>query len=854
MKLVVTPLEGAAESDEKTAPLTRPAERIATPLPVTPPAQTPRASGDGGAGPTLLALGEVLAERYRIVRFIARGGMGEVYEAEDAALHERVALKAMQQELAQDATSIELFKSEVQLARKVSHPGVCRIHDFGTHRTQGERAAEVVFLTMELLAGETLAARLRREQKLPVAEVRRLLGQLAAALDAAHAAGVVHRDLKHENVMLVGPAQESRAVITDFGIAGRAGTHPGGFTLGTPLYIAPEELIGAQLTPAADLFSLGVILYRALTGVFPFPKADASERLTATPRRPSALEPSLSPRWDEALLRCLAREPTDRFASAGALVEFIDAPELASARPPSTRWWLTGFAALVLAGLLGGLVWQRSHAVAPTDATPRVAIQVRPSIAITSAFDRTHRPEVTALTGALPRLLAAALEPADGLRLISDEELRRALFESHATPDAELTQRSREQVRVSAGASLVLEPTLGMKGKDFELEVKAIEPATGRERFALTEHGPDVTGIATRLAASVARKLHLTLSAPATMMDAEGLRDLTEALSDLRGKERTRGLARLQDLARRTPKDAALQLELARQYASWGRLAEQRLALQRANALSQGLPPEERLRIESAYAIGEGDFAAASDRLRELLQMHPDALDVALLRADTLVRAGRLPEAQAQLSELEALPAPLVDDPRIDLARSKAQGGSTELLQRAIDKAQRRGERLLHAQAQQELSRVLTKQGHVNEALAAIEPALPVFDEWGDRFLLAQALGEAAALQRDRGALGLAVELLKRAKQVDGDLAGAAPARAREWLHADALVEAGRLHKALKIVEPLMAEALAQTDAREDGPLVLARVFAAGGELQRAKELLQRFARSAAQESSPQQD
>src|SRR5262249_32390513 len=153
-----------------------------------------------GGLPTYKA-GDLVAERYRIVRVIGEGGMGEVYEAEDLLLKERVALKTLRDPVANDDTIIRRFKREIQLARKVTHPNVCRLFDVGLDK-RGNR--EAAFLTMELLEGETLSARIRREGRMSTDEALPIAEQVAAGLAAAHAAGVIHRDLKCANVILVG--------------------------------------------------------------------------------------------------------------------------------------------------------------------------------------------------------------------------------------------------------------------------------------------------------------------------------------------------------------------------------------------------------------------------------------------------------------------------------------------------------------------------------------------------------------------------------------------------------------------------------------------------------------------------
>ncbi len=208
--------------------------------------------------------GTMIAGRYRVRRFIAAGGMGEVYEVDDALIGERVALKLIRKEAACKTDRLARFAEEIRLARRVTHANVCRLHDVGV---DGER----VFFTMELLEGETLCALLGRVGKLTVEQARPIVAQLLAGVAAAHAACVIHADLKPSNVVLAG----GRALITDFGLAvpccatiGCGCSMP--HLIGTPAYMAPEQVEGGELVETTDLFSFGVILFELMTGALPW--------------------------------------------------------------------------------------------------------------------------------------------------------------------------------------------------------------------------------------------------------------------------------------------------------------------------------------------------------------------------------------------------------------------------------------------------------------------------------------------------------------------------------------------------------------------------------------------------------
>ncbi|MBZ5524071.1 MAG: tetratricopeptide repeat protein [Acidobacteriia bacterium] len=273
----------------------------------------------------MLHAGDLIADRYQIVELLGRGGMGEVYEADDRELGERIALKVIRPETSLHHELMDRLRREVQLARRVTHANVCRVFDLGHHRQAGQ---ELIFLSMELIKGETLNERLKHTGKIAFPEALHIARQLCQALGAAHEAGILHRDFKCGNVMLLGSGDQVRAVVTDFGIARSLqsrdetqsfATHSG-MVVGTPAYMSPEQLMGEKLTAASDIYSLGLVLYEMVTGVRPF-RGESSwtetlKRLSADPPAPVKVVPNLDPRWNRTIVRCLQRTPAQRFASA----------------------------------------------------------------------------------------------------------------------------------------------------------------------------------------------------------------------------------------------------------------------------------------------------------------------------------------------------------------------------------------------------------------------------------------------------------------------------------------------------------------------------------------------------------
>jgi hypothetical protein len=230
--------------------------------------------------------GTLLAQRYRIVSLLGRGGMGEVYRANDLLLAQAVALKFLPTQWTSDEPTLARFRNEVRIARLISHPNVCRVYDIG-------EAEGSTYLSMEYVDGEDLASLLRRIGRLPQDKALEIARQLCAGLAAAHDKGVVHRDLKPGNIMLDGQGQLR---ITDFGLAGVAGEVKD-IRSGTPAYMAPEQRSGQQVTARSDLYALGMVLHEVFTGCS-F-SVDSSR-------------PDLSPEVDRVIRRCLAEDPTKR--------------------------------------------------------------------------------------------------------------------------------------------------------------------------------------------------------------------------------------------------------------------------------------------------------------------------------------------------------------------------------------------------------------------------------------------------------------------------------------------------------------------------------------------------------------
>jgi tetratricopeptide (TPR) repeat protein/predicted Ser/Thr protein kinase len=280
----------------------------------------------GGRGARLEA-GRLLADRYRIVELVGEGGMGMVYRALDEQLGLTVAVKVLRPELSSDERVVERFRRELVLARQVTHRNAVRIHDIG-------HDDDLLFLTMDFVEGESLQALLRDNGRLEPEHAVDIARQLALALEVAHEAGVVHRDLKPGNV-LIQPA--GRVCVSDFGVACSAGSHDltrAGMVIGTPAYLSPEQAHGAALDGRSDLYALGLLLFEMLTGRLPSSRAGATREQRGGPAPdPRKLRPDLPRQLAWVVRRLLQTDPARRFQNAREVVEALDG----KLRPPSIR-------------------------------------------------------------------------------------------------------------------------------------------------------------------------------------------------------------------------------------------------------------------------------------------------------------------------------------------------------------------------------------------------------------------------------------------------------------------------------------------------------------------------------------
>lgn len=282
--------------------------------------------------PETVQVGFAFAGRYRVLAEVGQGGMGIVYKTQDSETGEVVAVKVLRPAIALDESAVERFKNEVRLARKIAHRNVCRIYEFN-------RAGNTAFISMEFVEGETLRAILHRFRSLSLKQSIAIARQICSALHEAHALGIAHRDLKPENIMI---DKAGDVKLMDFGIARfvQGGTTTTGIK-GTPAYMSPEQAEGKTIDHRCDIYAFGLVLYEMLTGSAPFtgdtPLAVALQHVRDTPPAPSDKEPSVPPGIEQLIMRCLRKNPDDRYAAVADIEKTLESSADAAPSPAPPR-------------------------------------------------------------------------------------------------------------------------------------------------------------------------------------------------------------------------------------------------------------------------------------------------------------------------------------------------------------------------------------------------------------------------------------------------------------------------------------------------------------------------------------
>ena len=692
--------------------------------------------------------GDLLANRYRINSLISFGGMGEVYDAEDLELQQRIAIKTILPAIARDSKALALLKSEVLLSLQVTHPNVCRIFNLDCHRSSSPEVQPIWFVTMELLRGQTLSheicktGRLTLDRALPIAQ------QMANGLEAARRAKIVHGDFKSGNVILVPSGDGTvRAVITDFGLALTIETANASRAakVGTPAYMAPEQVTGDELSPQTDVYSFGVVLYEMVTGQWPFnadtPDQIAAKRLTESPTPPVRFVPNLDPAWNRAILKCLAREPLERYASATAAIDDI------TGRSQIRNRLLAAATALFVAAL-GTTAFARYKEMGPFRPTPRIAV--------VGWQNRSGDPNQGWVATELSERLASALRQSTTDVVIPQQEVDRAKTEFSIPTDRSLEEQDLSQFRTALGANALIAGSYNVHNDRLTVD-GMLQSAKGKELAHFHEEAPlnNTAEIVSKITKELSNALD---SKEVTQQQLESYANIYpknveartlyfEGIDDLRAFNADSAKTKLLQVVALENTSAAAHAALAE---AWSLLKYDRQAADEGRqavelARRQQLAPEILQATEARYAELQLHWSDAAQRYKALHDFFPLQLNYSLRYAADLTKSGQPAKSLEFLDELTKSPKPMGDDPRIQMERAEsfaAESNFSEELKAAdesLTEASARREKLMRADSALQVCWAQQNTGHFPEALGACESARNIFQAFDDNISAAVA-------------------------------------------------------------------------------------------------------------------
>jgi eukaryotic-like serine/threonine-protein kinase len=636
---------------------------IRDPTPPAVPADTP----SPGVSPTVTSVdvtrrfapGTLVAGRYRIVAVAGVGGMGVVYRARDEELGVDTALKVLRPDLGADPRVLERFRTELRLAREVSHKNVVRIHDIGEH--EGLR-----FLTMRYVEGRSLAEVLGKEGPMPAERAAAIARQVASALEEAHRAGVIHRDLKPGNVLL---DRDDVAYVTDFGVArslGGDGLTRAGAVVGTPDYLSPEQIAGDPVDARTDLYALGIVLFEMLTGELPFRSGSQAEmlaqRLVGRARDLSdAGVPA--PRWLAAIVRkLLERSPARRYPTAAAVREDLDR---ARSPRPSARFPLgiAVAAAALIAVALG--IWTATHprGNAPERAAgvPRsqpAPVSTREAVAILPLADETADPGLAWTSTGIPEMLAASLSEAGDLRILDSLRVLRNLRDLHLSPGRYDEAALRELADLWNAGRLVT-GSVRRAGNALRVDLKLVRvgPAGLKSRTVSAEApGPEglfrvVRDLSQRVRAELGFSGPPAVEKPVAPASVEAAKAYETGRQLLLAGDDLGAAPAFEEAVAADPSFTPALERLAETYQSLGRHEKAEAAVGRALALVGSSDNRLAYRVRARNALLQGKPEEAEKHFQELLARFPFDAEPRLDLAAAQAAQGHNSEAVATLKK-----------------------------------------------------------------------------------------------------------------------------------------------------------------------------------------------------------
>jgi serine/threonine protein kinase/predicted Zn-dependent protease len=595
-----------------------------------------------------LTTGSVFAGRYQIIEELGKGGMGQVYKATDSKINEKVALKLIKPEIAQDKKTLERFSHELKTARKISHKNVGRMYELMEDKS-------LHFITMEYVSGQDLKGLIRQSAPLSVSRTIKVTKQICEGLSEAHRMGVVHRDLKPSNIMI---DRDGDIKIMDFGIARslkEKGITGAGVMIGTPEYMSPEQVEAKEVDQRSDIYSLGILLYEMITGKLPFeadtPFAVGIKQKSENPQPPKELNPQIPDDLNQVILKCLEKEKSNRYQSAGEVrsgLEKIEKglpttdTEVTQRKPLTSKEITVSFSvkkllvpslvllAIIIAALVIWSPWSSERA-APVASG-------KPSLAVVYFENNTGDENLDHWRKALSELLIADLTQSKYIQVLSSDRLLDILSDLEQIDARSFSSTILQEVAVRGDSTHILRGSYTKAGEQFRIDAilqdaSTMEPVgsdriegTGEESFLsmVDELTRKVKAHFELSEEEIAGDIDLDVG-QITTASPEALKYYIEGRKHLQLMNLDRSIELLEKAVSIDPEFAMAYRSLAISVGSIGYRSQRIRYMERALELSSRLSAKERLLIEGSYYYNhESTYDKAIDAYKKLLELYPD--------------------------------------------------------------------------------------------------------------------------------------------------------------------------------------------------------------------------------------
>ncbi|HKH99119.1 MAG TPA: tetratricopeptide repeat protein [Candidatus Sulfotelmatobacter sp.] len=759
---------------------------VPPPPPLRTPGPTPARRPRIQASVSAMQPGDVLGDRYEIVQILGEGGMGAVYKARDRELDRPVALKVIRPELASSPAILARFKQELLLSRQVTHKNVIRIYDLGD-------ADGVKFITMEFVEGEDLRALIQEKKKFSPEEAVEIMQQIGQALEAAHNVGVIHRDLKPQNVMR---EANGRILVMDFGLARTIegdGMTQSGALVGTMEYMSPEQALGKELDQRSDLFTAGLILYELLTGKMPFKAESAlASLIKRTQERASPVsdhDGTIPGALTGVVSKCLERDPALRYQNATELLRDLDTWEgkraaatlgfHADVKPwgQTVPWPLVAGIATVLVLAMVGYGF-RAKLFSPS--AEKVASAPARSLAILPFRNASGDPSVDWLGPSLADMLSTDVGQSARLRTISPERLHQVLSDLRITPGTSIDPTMVGRIAEFSNADTLVWGQYARFGGQIRIDATLRDLKHDRSVPIKIEgvDEKDIPGAVDRLAASIRNNLAISpdvikelqaSSFQPSSKSAPALRDFEQAGQLLRDGKYLDAVKMFQTAIQEDPQFALAYSRLAEADSALGYDSDAEQASRKAVELSSPLPLAEKYLIEASHASIVKDNKKAIAAYENLAKTFPDNTDVEYTLGSLYADNGDFDKAKEQFAKI------LQADPKniktlwqmgsVEYQQGNPQG-ALEPLNKGLSLAVQVDNQEQKALLLQALGISYREMDKPEEAIKSIQDSMEITRKLGMKRLLANSLAELALDQITIGKPDAAMASYNQALQI----------------------------------------------------------------------------------------